>query len=960
MYFGDGYVDYFTGSTSHTYNLDSSGYICVTLYAYDTTQSNCYDTMVRCIYVKGCEANASFTSRDSSGTFIFTNTSIKSNKYKWEFGDGNYSTSKNAAHRYAFGFTRNLRVTLHAWDTTLKNCEDTIIRTITVQGCNAQASFLDSSLGAYKVYFKNYSKSGNKYKWDFGDGSSKSTLMSPNHTYSSKGTYVVKLLVTDTVNNCKDSVLRYVIVNFCSIKAGFSVKDSAGVFYFTNTSTGATNYKWNFGDYNYSYLKSPSHAYTKSPSRTVNVSLKIWDTSNSSNCYDSINKSVFIQGCNALAAIGFSTFGYSASFFNFYNYSGTTYTWHFGDGSTSTSRTPTHTYSSLGYKTVKLVVKDSVGNCMDSSSYYMNLTGCTAKAGFTVKDSAGVYYFTNTSTGVNVYNWYFGDGTYSTSMSPSHTYAKGPARTIKVWLYATDTSKSCSDSIWVSVYIKGCNANTNFTYKTFGTRADFSHTAIGGTKYKWDFGDGSGSSNSSPSHTYSSYGSYTVKLIAKDSANNCQDSMIRTVTVNACVAYAGFTVKDSIGVTYFTNTSTGSNSYTWNFGDANMSTAKNPVHIYSNSVTASYNVRLYVRDTGINNCRDSIIQLITVKRCNVKANFTFSKSALNVSFSNTSSNGNKYIWNFGDAQISTSKNPTHTYAASGTYNVSLKSMDTTMGGCVDSITRSITVYDCGADAYFTFTDSNNLIYFHNKSSGTNKYKWSFGDGGSSTSFAPTHRYSGSTNTFLVTLIAYDTSKSNCTDTGRTYVYFNGCNAYYTIEPDTSSTFSALLVNRTRSNSTASYVWDFGDGDSSHSKTPTHVYAGMGPYILCLSVADSSCSSNFCDTLSFDSSGNLNALMIPFSIKVVNPGKTITSIDDATYANQLKLYPNPASAVIHLESETKTMSHIHITDIQGKDIVSQEVSGQMLELNIKDLSPGLYIIHITYDSKETVRLKWIKN
>jgi len=119
----------------------------------------------------------------------------------------------------------------------------------------------------------------------------------------------------------------------------------------------------------------------------------------------------------------------------------------------------------------------------------------------------------------------------------------------------------------------------------------------------------------------------------------------------------------------FTNTSANADTYSWDFGDGNTSTQTNPTHTY---VTAGdYTVELTASEGGLNPSTHTLV--VEVYDYNVE--FTSVNNQLEVTFTNTTTATNitidQYDWDFGDGNTSTDTNPTHTYAADGTYTVNL-------------------------------------------------------------------------------------------------------------------------------------------------------------------------------------------------------------------------------------------------------------------------------------------------
>ena len=133
-------------------------------------------------------------------------------------------------------------------------------------------------------------------------------------------------------------------------------------------------------------------------------------------------------------------------------------------------------------------------------------------------------------------------------------------------------------------------------------------------------------------------------------------------------------------------------SRSWNFGDSTSSSATNPSHTYA--AAGTYSVTLTVTDNG--GASNAVTKSVTVTApANVPpvANFGFTTSGLTASFTDSSSDSDGSIasrsWNFGDSTSSTATNPSHTYAAAGTYSVTLTVTDN--AGATNTKSQSVTV-----------------------------------------------------------------------------------------------------------------------------------------------------------------------------------------------------------------------------------------------------------------------------
>lgn len=313
----------------------------------------------------------------------------------------------------------------------------------------------------------------------------------------------------------------------------------------------------------------------------------------------------------------------------------------------------------------------------------------------------------------------------------------------------------------------------------------FTDTLAKGKMYIWDYGDpfspGKDTTfapNNSVLHTYNQPGTYLLTLIAIDSATcNISDTAYISVKVgnNEINADFSFYKLDSCNsLRYqFNNLTTAvlptytNQSFLWDFGDGSpkIRTGFGPV-IHTFPSTGSYIITLIVDDTTFCNAPDSAVKTLRISP-NVKAIFTTPAKGCvpyTAEFKNISQGGTDWIWEFGDGGTSTDFEPTHTYTATGTYNVRLIAIDTSTCNKRDtSAYFAITVFPIPT-ANFTWTPNppqeNTITRFSNQSSGANRYVWDFGDGSGSTEVNPSHLYNA-TGVYKATLYAYNIA--DCVD-----------------------------------------------------------------------------------------------------------------------------------------------------------------------------------------------------
>lgn len=298
------------------------------------------------------------------------------------------------------------------------------------------------------------------------------------------------------------------------------------------------------------------------------------------------------------------------------------YLWDFGDGTPKVKTTDpniSHTYNTVGKFKVTLVAIDST-TCNISDTAYLNIKAGDNRAILNFVSLKQppctnlTYLFNNTSTASKGtfkngdFTWDFGDGSAKINTgteSITHSYA-GPG-TYKVVLSLSDTSFCNSPSDTVKLVRLSPFLKSSFTTPANGCvpyNAVFQNTSSGGLNFRWDFGDGTTSTEENPTHPYPNVGTYLVKLYAFDSTScNKIDSSTFTITVSP-IPTAGFTFSpnppQANTFTNFANTSTGATNYFWKFGDGDTSLEVNPQHLFP--ATDTYSVCLTaINDAGCSN-----------------------------------------------------------------------------------------------------------------------------------------------------------------------------------------------------------------------------------------------------------------------------------------------------------------------------------------------------------------------
>lgn len=566
---------------------------------------------------------------------------------------------------------------------------------------------------------------------------------------------------------------------------------------------------------------------------------------------------------------------------------------------------------------LKIDLKMVNGGCAGSLVRYISVgSRPTANFNFTKVCVGNVTSFTDSSivpSGAIGYIYDFGDGTpVARTRNTTHKYTKPGKYTVKQTL---TTSRGCGDVISKVVEVYDypkpkfganvvCEGNpTQFTDSTANT------AEIGEWLWKFDSKDRSRvSTQQNPMYTYDAAGKYTVTMVVT-SIGGCKDSTVRVIEVmprpKVDFAVTGACIGQPLTFTNTTTIPSGTVTYKWRFEDGFTSTDPKEVkHAFADQ--RSYAVTLVA--TSSFGCIDSVTKIVASYEYPT-ADFTATSVCQGdiMSFTDASTNGKTYSWSWGDNTLgSTAKNPTHFYAAAGTYQVKLKTFNE--NGCADSITKTVTVAPIPvANFSFATACAGAPVQFTDKSTEANNakltYAWSTSNGLTSTDKDPAFTFNAAGN-YNVTLKV--TSEAGCTHSIQLTVPVTSPPA-----PKWSRTIDALNKRKltfTPSDLThKSYVWYFGTGDSSTATTPTYTYANYGTYNVRLVVR----TADGCIAISNDSLVVSNS-----SIGIAERMKA----DDF-----VKVYPNPFHSKTRVAFTLAERSQVQVTvwDVQGRRVAVLE-------------------------------------
>jgi PKD repeat protein len=829
--FGDGQTS-LEENPVHVYAMD--GIYTVTL----TVSNICGNFSISQQVVVVTPPIAGFSADQTSGCTplevqFFNESSPNAGDFFWEFEGGNPATSsqQNPLVTYATPGTYSVSLTVSNLAGSNMASQTNYI-TVNPQPV-PDFSFTNVD-GSLEVVFTNNSSESTSYSWDFGDGNT-SNEENPTHTYDQGGEYTVELTAA---NACGSETFTEVISLLIAPVAGFSVANTDGcapyeVQFIDQSTANTTGWSWTFEGGTPATSTDQNPVVTYANPGTFDVSLTV---SNAAGENTVLQEDYVTVGLAPTA--GFTsnyTLGDTNANFTSTSSNADSYSWDFGDGNSSDEENPGHDFGADGVYTVSLTVTNECG----TDTFTEIVTVVTAPSADFEADMTNaclpveVQFSDLSSANTTGWSWTFEGGTpvTSTDQNPLVTYSV--AGTYEVTLEVSNAAGT--NTMTLTDYITIIDVpNADFSANAQGLMTTFTNNTTGATSYEWDFGDGNMSTDENPQHTYTADGIYTVSLTA---INECGSVTVTEEITVGGLPVASFSSNQSIGCTPFTVefndlSSTNTNNWNWTFegGSPATSTDQNPTVVYN--TPGIYDVMLIVsNDLGNDTITETDFIIVGV---DATADFDTDVDELTVMFTNNSTNGNTYEWDFGDMNSSNDENPTHTYAAEGTYTVTL----TVTNECGSvSTTETIVLLTAPTAGFTSDTEGGcapvTVQFMDESSDNVESWDWTFegGNPATSTEENPEVSYS-SPGTFSVTLVV-----SNAVGES-TVVQEDFITIDPQPEPDFSFDIDGFTVNFTNASVYGdTYEWVFGDGNMSTEANPNHEYEEDGSYQVTLKVTN---------------------------------------------------------------------------------------------------------------------------
>ncbi|HRI27474.1 MAG TPA: PKD domain-containing protein [Chitinophagales bacterium] len=854
----DGSLHYAT----HTYNAEGNYNVCCTI----ITADGCIDTQCELITIDGvCNlqpviyANADYYNPTTYYFSSYVNQcTTEPLSYSWNFGDGTAPvTDLYPTHTYAADGVYQVCATIAYTD---GSCEQTACMYVLVDTNGPENCTLDLASYAYgntnQFYFDAFISCDFLnidtiatpyynwyYNWDFGNGQTSADYF-PIVSYNSIGTYTVCVTAINDFGTVLSDCITIEVTQLptdCAVALAAQSDIPDG---FTYTFTPSLNPEcmadtlatiwWDFGDgtaLSLNNTSAPQHTYSYAGYYYVCLYITTPNSTNNYACqYVIVGDADCMPTFSLSQGATLSSFIFTPALNNCSDPTGLwTYTWDFGDGTTLTGNTQNqqeHTYNTDGYYSVCMTATSPNGTVVApycSSVYvYTGTANCDVSFyaytynGFTFDFSIG---FENGLCGwfpFDTYNytWDFGDGNTLTTTNTyvQHTYTQFAPTNVCVTAVNTafaDTSVYCASispaACYIPLYLSAYPTSSPGTYQF---DAGF-YLPLTEATFAWDFGDGTTAAEPMPTHAFTENGTYNVCCTV--ATDTCTNTVCTTVL-------ADIDGPSSCEIIF----------YPADFGDGTFA-----FYPYISATNPEDWIYTYYPEQWT------------------------------------------YLWDFGNGQTSTEPYPYVFFDSIGVYNVCV----TASYGTASTITycQNVTVtnsqYSCSA-YYYAYTYDGSTYTFYPSIGGTCAYTnpngwanfgenwtyfWDFGNGQTSSEITPTIALEP--NVFYNVCLTATNTEQDFTDTFCspvvTYSYLPGtdtsaiCNlTYYAITYDATTFLLYPFFSSACTNTDMwTYLWDFGNGQTSTDTYPIVTFDDFLNYEVCLTATSLTGQVyNYCNTL----------------------------------------------------------------------------------------------------------------
>ncbi len=521
--------------------------------------------------------------------------------------------------------------------------------------------------------------------------------------------------------------------------------------------------------------------------------------------------------------------------------------WDFGDGTQETGDVVEHTYTTPGTFIVTLTASNAAGSDVREGQVTIIDAALPPEAviatGQRAITTGTVLRLTSESTNSPTSTvWDFGDGTTDSGVEVRKSWdTPGTYRVRLTVENSAGESETFTDVVVSEPVVRPVARFDQSSLQTVvGEPITFGDISLNNpTRLLWEFGDGTTATEANVTKTWDEPGTYNVTLTASNEQG--PDTVAKTVTVlppPPDPPVAAFRVSSATvpvnTVVRFTDQSTNDPAeWSWDFDDGSTSTATSPPHAFSEPGT--YEVTLTVTNVSGS---DSATQTIVVIDPPT-ASFTRSIDELEVDFADASLNDpTDWNWDFGDGTSSTVQNPSKTYAAPGTYTVTL--IVANDAGASAPFTSTVTVAESPVASFVAAEAGLSIGFTDTSTNAPTAWSWDFGDGTTSTSQSPSHTYAAA-GTYTVSLTVSNAAGSDVEEQTFTVDVAPPVAAF-----TCTAEGGGVSCDGSISSSADTYAWTAPDAIFSagtDTATPAFTFPSTGAYDITLTVTNTSAVSD---------------------------------------------------------------------------------------------------------------------
>ncbi|WP_026210213.1 T9SS C-terminal target domain-containing protein [Flexithrix dorotheae] len=886
--FGDGSTSTDKDPT-HTYSKTGSDPDLFDVTLTVTHESGCSQTFTRDDYIQLHDFTADFDMSlittctpmqvnfkdNSSPQFSFQNVS-------WDFGDGNSDTGRDVNHTFNNNTTttqtRTITMTITGGDGT---CVGVVTKTLDIPPqlvADIQADHTEFCADNFTVTFDgSASENAVNYKIDFGDGNSITGAGTPpnniSHNFTSHGVFDVRLTIDDGLGCEETETIR---IESQPIDVDFRIDgnregcEPLAIQLENRTSTlgsiSVTDWFWEVYNQDNVLVKTSTD---EEPNFNLNTgTYKIKLTASNSECSEDFTRYNYVRVGMPPISLDFTpskTVICNGTRVDFANNSVTDpsnpfptfFEWDYtNSGNWQSAYNGSNVYDNLPAGPITVAMRAYSNGCY-SEPIYKTITMEVPLADFDViidNCDPGRLEIVNQSQNAQLHSWkYFddaGNADFSTDLNPVWQVEPGVTATIELEVFnnAPLGGIGCYDYhervVTMPAPLPDLNPTASDHNICIGDKINFDAVFVGGSNYKWKFGDGQNKSGKTPEVTFNKAGTFDVELqvtsngcvvdtllqdwitvtgpnvkLVKDKSNGCAPL---TVNFEDQSTFHGATFKSRIWkVDNVAQPETSANfTYTFTEPKAKQSDRYKVTLVVETNEGCNYSKSTWIRATmpkpdftmdSVRSCGTMEVSFVGVKHDSTayEPKYKWSTTTSGITFSPSSSN-RKPKANFPD----------------GTHEVTLEVTD--KYGCTNTITKTFEI-NLGHQLEALFTADPvevncppAAISFQDTSMGkvpVVAWLWDFGDGATSTLQNPTRIYDRpNPQGFDVTLTVWDSINCSHSVTITDFVKVKGPDGTFAVDDTIGYEPFEVNFEGTSDNVTNSYQWQYGDGDLT-LKTP---------------------------------------------------------------------------------------------------------------------------------------------